>query len=508
MYLAFCYNKVVIQYHGLIIMSQYNKKHQLLFIIIILALLAGSCDQIPMSDPGLQSTSVLVQTIPPATLTAISAAQEPSQTPVPEPMGLPWSSVEGLELNFWYVWDLDQPDTGMNAIVDRFNQENQWGIVVNPVDQGLVLDPLDSMEMAFEEGIVPHLLLSDASTIASWYQDGLTLDLTPFLDDPAAGIPVKDQNDYYSGLLDGFTIAGSIRPGIPFSQAIQVIYYNQSWAGELGYSTPPNSGQDLEEQACSAAGDRELSASSQVQATGILLSPEAANIVSAAYAYNGSFFSLEGHGYLFNTPEIRQVAEDWQSLLRQGCGMTFYAYPDPMSSELSFEYFNQRKTMMMLGSSQMMDYVDTGANQTGRADDWEMLPFIGPEGKKAVSSEIQSIVIFNTSSEEELASWLFLKYLTSPEVQAEWAQYSRYYPIRKSSLRLLRDFRTENPHWSQGLNLLKYSIGIPLDPSWNTVKLSIGDAFEEILIDGTLDVEDQLLALDQLAAELWEYTRE
>ena len=72
----------------------------------------------------------------------------------------------------------------------------------------------------------------------------------------------------------------------------------------------------------------------------------------------------------------------------------------------------------------------------------------------------------------------------------------------------MRDFRTENPHWSQGLNLLKYSIGIPLDPSWNTVKLSIGDAFEEILIDGTLDVEEQLLALDQLAAELWEYTRE
>ena len=488
-------------------MSQYKKKYQLLFVIIVIALLVGSCDQI-LNDSNLQSTSVLVQTIPPATLTAISAAAAPSHTPVPEPMGLPWSSVEGLELDFWYVWDLDQPDTGMNAIVDLFNQENQWGIVVHPVDQGLVLDPLDSMEMAFEEGIVPHILLGDASAIASWYQDGLTLDLTPFLNDTAAGFPMKDQNDYYSGLLDGFTIAGSIRPGIPFSQAIQVIYYNQSWASELGYSTPPNSGQDLEEQACSAAGDRELSASSQVQATGILLSPEAANIASAVYAYDGSLLKLEGEGYLFNTPEIQQAADDWQRLLQQGCGMTLYTYPDPMSSELSFEYFNLRRTMMMLGSSQMMDYVSTGANQTGRADDWEMLPFMGPEGKKAVSSEIQSVVIFNTSPEEELASWLFLKYLTSPEVQAEWAQYSRYYPTRKSTLRLLRDFRIENPHWSQGLKLLKYSIGVPLDPSWNTVKLSIGDAFEEILLDGTLDVEEQLLSLDQLAAELWEYTRE
>lgn len=489
-------------------MNQYQKGHQLLFIIIIIALLAGSCDQISSNDSALQSTSVLVQTIPPATLTAISAAAEPSQTPIPEPMGLPWSSVEGLELDFWYVWDLDQPGTGMNAIVDRFNQENEWGIVVNPVDQGLVLDPLGSIETAFEEGLVPHLMLSDSSAIVSWYWEGLTVDLKPFVDDPAAGLSISQQKDYYSEIFDGFTIEDTIRPGLPFTQAIQVIYYNQSWAEELGYSSPPSTGKDLRNQACSAAGDLELSASSHIQATGILLSPEAANIASAVYAYDGFLLDPEGDGYLFITPEIQQVAEDWQGLLREGCGMTFYTYPDPMSSELAFEYFNQRKTLMMVGSSQMMGHVKTEANQTGRADEWEMLPFLGPEGNKAVSAEIQSIVIFNTSPEEELASWLFLKYLASPEVQAEWAQYSRYYPTRKNSLSLLRDFRTENPHWSQGLNLLKYSIGMPLDPSWNTVKLSVGDAFEGILIDGTLDVEEQLSSLDQLAAELWEYIRE
>ena len=172
-----------------------QNNRQFLILIIVFALLVGSCDQIPGNDPALQSTSVLVQTIPPATLTAISAEAENSRTPVPEPMDLPWSSVEGLELDFWYVWDLDQPGTGMNAIVDRFNQENQWGIVINPVDQGLVLDPLDSIETAFEEGLVPHLLLGDASAIATWYQNGLTVDLTSFIDDPASGLSEQEQND-------------------------------------------------------------------------------------------------------------------------------------------------------------------------------------------------------------------------------------------------------------------------------------------------------------------------
>ena len=383
--------------------------------IIVTAIMAGSCHQFSTDGPARQSTSVSVQTIHPATLTAISAAAEASKTPEPEPMGLSWSAVEGLELDFWYVWDLDQPGTGMNAIVDRFNRENEWGIVINPVDQGLVLDPMESMEMAFEEGVVPHLLLSDSSEIVSWYQDGLTVDLEPYLNDPAAGFTVKEQNDYYSELLERFTIEDSIRPGIPFSQTIQVIYYNRSWADELGYPSRPDSWQDLDKQACAASGDRELSPSSQVQETGILVLPEAANIVSAVYAYEGHFIERDGNGYLFNTAETQRLAEDWQALVQQGCGTTFYMYPNPMAGELSFEYFNQRRTLMIMGSSKMMDYVQMGANQTGRADEWEMLPFLGPEGNRAVSSEIQSVVIFNTSPEEELASWLFLKYLSSPD---------------------------------------------------------------------------------------------
>ncbi len=222
-----------------------QKPRQFLFIVIFIALLIGSCDQFTSDDAAPQATSVLVQTIPPATLTAISAEAELNQTPMPEPLGLSWSAVEGLELDFWYVWDLDQPGTGMNKIVDRFNQENEWGIVINPVDQGLVLDPLESIETAFEEGLVPHLLLSDTSAIADWYRDGLTVDLKPFLDDPAAGLSENEQNDVYPGIFGGFTLEESVRPGFPFTQSIQVIYYNQSWAEELGYSSQPNTWDDF-----------------------------------------------------------------------------------------------------------------------------------------------------------------------------------------------------------------------------------------------------------------------
>ena len=75
----------------------------------------------------------------------------------------------------------------MNAIVDRFNQENEWGITVIPRDQGLVLDPMASVEAAFEEGQIPHIMVGDSSVLADWYQSDLIIDLTPYLEDPAAG---------------------------------------------------------------------------------------------------------------------------------------------------------------------------------------------------------------------------------------------------------------------------------------------------------------------------------
>ena len=155
-----------------------------------------------------------------------------------------------------------------------------------------------------------------------------------------------------------------------------------------------------------------------------------------------------------------------------------------------------------------MDQISMNANQSGRPDDWIMLPFLGPSRSKAVTAIIQSGVIFNTSPEEELAAWLFLKYLTSPEVQAEWIQYSDYYPTRKDTLVLLRDYRTDNPHWSQGLNLLKYGQADPLHPSWEIVRQAVGDAFEDLFEKNTGEISKLLEMLDQTAAELVEYSQE
>jgi len=476
---------------------------------LILVIIVAACDFLNMDQSGILPTTSLVKTIHPATLTAISGSKQPRATPDPEPMGIPWSELNDIELEFWYVWDLDEPGEGINAIVEKFNQENEWGITVNPIDRGLTLDPMDTIQAAFQEGVVPDVMISDAIYLAGWYEAGFTADLNPFMNDPAVGFTDVIYIDYYSDILDSFVLDGGVRPGLPFTQTIQVIYYNQTWAEELGFSSPPGTVEELKEQACAASAEvQQRNENSQDLAGGILMYPEAANITSWIYAYDGLIMDPGEEDYQFSSPEVKEVALDWIDIYLNGCGFIISGYPNPMAREIEFEKFNQRDALLMMSSSQNIDQISMPANQTGRADNWKMLPFIGPDGSKAVTASIQAGVLFETTPEKELAAWLFLNYLTSPEIQAEWVQYSRLYPTRKGTLDLIRDFRTENPSWSKGLYLLKYGHSNPLHPSWEIVRQAVGDAFEVLFEIDPVEITALLKMLDKTAAELTDYSRD
>jgi multiple sugar transport system substrate-binding protein len=337
-------------------------------------------------------------------------------------------------------------------------------------------------------------MVGDSSVIAEWYQAGLIIDLNPYLTDPVVGLPESDRRDFYPGVFREFVLDGSVRPGMPFSQAIQVIYYNESWADELALTSLPISADDFQDQSCKLTENAEPA--------GVVLSPQAANILSFIYAYGGDPVISIGGDYHFSSRQIKEFAENWSELIKDGCGQLISNYPNPMAIEGEYELFNQRQALMIMGSSLMLEHIQPVSEQSGPSDAWQMLAFMGPDGNWAVASEVQSVVIFGSNPETELASWIFLQYLTSPEVQAEWAQYSGFYPTRQDSLTFLRQYRKDNPLWADGVNLLTYSRSAPLHPSWQIVQLAVEDAFEEMLANPEIDPEEQLEELDRIAEEL------
>ena len=471
-------------------------------LLLIGGIIFPGCD---VFDPGSSSSSTqsAIQTIPPATLTAISLEAEESRTQVPDLMGIPLANLKGLELELWYLSDQDRSEATMNAIVDQFNEENEWGLSIKAVNQSLTQNPREAVETAFLEGLVPHLLIGDVLPFPGWYEKGYVIDLEPFLSDSDVGYSTSELKDFYQGVFGNHQDAEEIRTFIPFSQSIQVMYYNRSWGKELGYSIPPESFDDLYEQACAAAKDeRDLSEDSTRKNTGLILYPDATNIVAWIHAYNGNIFDQASGEFKFTSWEVRKVAKDWMKIRDDGCGLMISGYPNPIAPEIEIDRFNQRDALFIMNSSLFAHQIHTGPNQTGRADDWAMIPFIGPDGDKTVLSNVQGITIFDTTPEEELGSWFFLKYLTQPENQAEWAKINYSYPASKTATRKLRDFQLEDPAWAQGIILLRYGKIHPTHPSWEIVQLALGDAFEEILLGNVSGLSRTLNKLDETMEEL------
>jgi ABC-type glycerol-3-phosphate transport system substrate-binding protein len=112
------------------------------------------------------------------------------------------------------------------------------------------------------------------------------------------------------------------------------------------------------------------------------------------------------------------------------------------------------------------------------------------------------VMIPRTTPETQLAAWEFVKYYTSPEVQAEWVRISNYFPTRASTEEYLGDYINQNPQWGQALMLLQYGVFEPQLISYQGVRDAAEQAYNEIMQGA--DIQETLDNLTEEANELQE----
>ena len=91
-----------------------------------------------------------------------------------------------------------------------------------------------------------------------------------------------------------------------------------------------------------------------------------------------------------------------------------------------------------------------------------------------------SVSVPKSTPEEELATWLFIKHYTSPEVQADWAQASNYFPVRQSVADGLGDYFAENPAYQTAFDLLPYAKTEPPVPGYDFVRDEVREVMAAI----------------------------
>lgn len=113
-------------------------------------------------------------------------------------------------------------------------------------------------------------------------------------------------------------------------------------------------------------------------------------------------------------------------------------------------------------------------------------------------------------AQSKAGAWKFMKWITSPDVTAEYATRTGYIPLRKSALETerLKAFYAKNPLWKVAIDQAQYAAPLPLIKA---VPLVVEDFFklqEEILLGNAPVVETAKKYSQQMTSEFQDWLKE
>lgn len=432
------------------------------------------------------------------------APLSPTRTPAAKSnLGIDPRELDGLQLQFWHAWT-DDSAQAIDELVKDFNASNPWGIVVGASSLGNYDDLSGQTAAAIEQGTLPDLVSAYGYQAARWGKDGEVLgntlvDLNTYIQDPEYGLDSEEQADFYPEFWEQ-DLVNDTRRGLPALRTGQVLYYNLSWAEELGFDSPPTTPEEFKEQACAAAKVKQSDDDPDNDLTGgWIISSEYPAVLGWLYAFGSPVVKPGGQGYQLGTSQVENAFRYLRLLYEERCAW--------MGEDISVEdEFAQRNGLFATGSLGDIPYQQAAFGRAGNRDRWTVIPFPSAYGQPAISVYGPSYILLKSTPERQLAAWLFARWMASPINQARLAEATSSLPLRRSTLDYLVNYRPRlSSQWRAGLDLLPYAHAEPADPSWYTVRWAVSDAATQLFkwYFTMKQLPATVRLLDRTAAELY-----
>ena len=449
-----------------------------------------------------ESTPLQIHNTP----TSLPAIPSTPNVKTPSALGVTPAELRGVQVELWYPW-VGENEATLQAIVDDFNQTNQWGITVETSGYEGFGRLDEAVESARLSNTLPEVIVDYGYQARHWDGMDALVDLNPYINDPVWGLSSDEQADFYPGFwAEDVMVEGnsgiSRRLGIPYYRSAYGLFYNQSWGNDLGYPKPPITAEDFRVRACAAAeyvsrqGDK-----SALGKGGWLITPQPGVMVGWLYAFGSPITDPSGHGYKLNTPETQQALEYLKGLQASGCAW-FDTEVDAKGE------FANRQALFVVGSMFDISAQQQAFAQAGNNDEWLVIPFPS-NTEPVVDSYGPSLLITRSNPARQLAAWLVAEWLVYPPNQAKWAEALGTYPTRQSSSSYLPEATRANPQQAQALELLPKARSEPSLASWSVMRWAFEDVMEQLFTPqfGADQIPALLENLQSVATEIFVLVR-
>lgn len=240
------------------------------------------------------------------------------------------------------------------------------------------------------------------------------------------GLTAEQQADFIEGYYnEGRQFGDGLMYTLPFSKSTEVLYYNKTFFDANGIEVPTT--WDEMEAVCAKI--------KEIDPNSIPLGYDSESnwFINMCEQYNSPYTSATGDHYLFNNETNREFIKLFRSWYEKGYLTTQKLYGAYTSG--LFTSTTNPKSYMSIGSSAGATYqrpakVD-GAYpfEVGIAS----IPQVSQDNRKVISQGPSLVIFDKANSQEVVASWLFVKFLTtSVDFQAAFSMDSGYVPVIKS----------------------------------------------------------------------------
>ncbi|PKO12029.1 MAG: hypothetical protein CVU39_26160 [Chloroflexi bacterium HGW-Chloroflexi-10] len=460
-------------------------------ILLLASLFLSACqpNQVPQENA--------VSTAKPEKTSARSTPPSPTMLPtqVPTPNWYVTAELlQGVPLRFVHPWSGEQAKV-VDILVDTFNQTNEWGIFVTAIAPGGARLAFQTAESQLQMGSAPQVVVAPVEELSYWQQGGSLLSLDAYVADPLYGLSQEVLADF-EPIFWSQDVVNAQRLGIPAMRDMRVLLYNITWGKELGFATGPQTPQQFREQVCAA---RDVYLNDNLWDNngtgGWVINQQEYTILSWLRGFGISDFPLTPEPYSFNQPAALQAFTYLRLLSDDSC---IWAGRNPTV----YDYFANRQALLVSASAEDVLIQEDTMARLESDDQWSLLPYPSPDGKGSLISYGPSYGIFRSSPEQELASWLFVRWMSEPLQQKQLTRQTNMLPVSRELM--LEYAETRGAHWSALVELVENAQAAPRTAEWRVGRFVLQDATYQFFSAGVLpdQFEQVLNLLDETLQEL------
>ncbi len=338
----------------------------------------------------------------------------------------------GQTITYWHQFSKAQLDT-MTALVNDFNSTNPYKITVNAVAEGTYTQVTANMNAAIIAGTTPNLVAGYANDAASYWKDQAVVDLNTYINDPKWGLSADELKDLNTGVLDANKITDAPYNGamvaLAHQNSAQVLVSNMDLLKQVGYDHAPTTYDEFKDIACKVS---KLTGPKGEDIQGFPITTDSSVLETIIASMGGNIYH-DGK-YDFTSDAAVGALQLLQDMYKEGCGYI------PATQFGNTDDFALGLNPMATTSTAGFTFIISGFEKAGLNTTWSVSTLPYTEGHQTLQVFVPSIVLVTSTPEKQLASWLFLKYLLSPDAAAQWSAGTGYFnPVISSADKLTAD---------------------------------------------------------------------